>query len=443
MQLLDHLQDKAWAMRPSKLEEINAFLNSRLNSVEMLEARPDPIDPRIDLRAEMVGRSGNKADQSYQVKDRTAIIPVFGVIEKRMNLMSNISGGTSCELIQRDIAAALKDSAVDSILLDVESPGGSVDGPKALADFIFESRGKKPIVAYANGMMCSAAYWIASACDAIVANDTAIVGSIGVAMTHHETSAQDATRGIKRTEIYAGKYKRIASSTKPLTEDGQAYLQSMVDTYYGLFIDAISRNRSVSEEKALSMADGREFIGNQALEAGLVDSIGSMDVALGLAKKRSVQRMDLKMLQEQHPDLFAQVKAMGREEFGADLEKAKATAMAEGVNAERARVAEILEANGDQKITLEAITTGIPAAETYKRLFTAEREMRAEGLGKLKERSKLSVGTEASKDNTSKTFESEIERLVVEGKTRGEATRAVIENEPKLHEDFLARSAKK
>lgn len=425
MQFIDAIQNRCWAIRQAKLDEINAFIDSRLNG-EAIEAA--------------IGKSGNRADQSYDIRDGIAVIPVYGTLEKRMNMLSRMSGGTSFQLIQRDISGALEDPKVDGIVLDVESPGGSVDGTKELADFIFAHRGGKPIVAYANGLMCSAAYWIASACDAIVANDTAIVGSIGVALTHRDTSGSDAAEGVKKTEIYAGKYKRIASSTKPLSEEGREYLQSTVDTYYGIFVNAVAQNRGVSEEKALAMADGREFIGKQALEAGLVDSIGSMDFALDLAKKRSVKRMDLKILQEQHPDLYAQVKAQGAEEVVAATEKAKADAKAEGVKEERARVAEILATDGDPAVIAKCIIDGIPAADAYKALYEAEKNGKAAKLEALKKAAPPSVGQEPSKTDTpAETFESAVEKLVSEGKSKAEAMKTICKTKPALHEAFIKR----
>jgi signal peptide peptidase SppA len=188
------------------------------------------------------------------------------VLEKRANLMMDMSGGTSTQLLQRDIQSALADESVDSILLDVDSPGGSVDGTKAVADAIYEARGQKPIIAFANGMMASAAYWIGSAADEIIAEETAMVGSIGVALTHIDRSERDRQMGQTRTQIYAGKYKRIASDEKPLSGEGAAYLQGIVDTYYGIFVDAVSSNRGTTMDAVLDkMADGREFIGSQAL----------------------------------------------------------------------------------------------------------------------------------------------------------------------------------
>ncbi|RPJ07931.1 MAG: S49 family peptidase [Deltaproteobacteria bacterium] len=169
---LETIQDTMWAVHPAKLEEINAVVN-RLLSGE-----------KIDYQA-----SSGKDDSASPyplTQDGIAIVSVTGTLMKRANWISHWSGGTSTQLLKADIAKALVDSSVKGILLIVDSPGGIVHGTKDLADFIFENRGKKPIVAYTDGLMCSAAYWIASAAGEVVASKTSEVGSIGVALTHYD-----------------------------------------------------------------------------------------------------------------------------------------------------------------------------------------------------------------------------------------------------------------
>jgi signal peptide peptidase SppA len=404
--IIDAINGMAWALRPAKLEEIAAFLSARVNGEE------------IDAALKKVGRQGPKAVDGYETIDGVAVIPIVGTISKRMNMMSEFSGGTSTELVQRDIADALSDPNVSSILLDIESPGGSVDGTAALSDFIYANRGKKPIIAFADGLMASAAYWIGSAADTIVATDTAIVGSIGVAMTHVDRSQQDAKDGVVRTEIYAGKYKRIASGSKPLSEDGAAYLQSMVDTFYEMFVDSVARNRNVSNDQAASMADGREFIGKQAASAGLVDFIGAKGFALGKAKERGSRTVDIKTLQEKHPELFAQVKAQGADEAANVAKEA-------GIKAER-----------------ECIKSGAAVTDSLKALFKAEREGREAKLDAMRKAANPSVGTAepaVATDPAKTTFEAEVQKLIDAGKSRGEATKTVITESPDLHAEYLDR----
>lgn len=427
--ILEYLQNRPWAIRPSKLEEIEAFLIARFNGENIL-----PLPE--------AGKSGNKADQAYSVtREGFAEIPVWGTIEKRMNMMSDMSGGTSTELLKRDITNALNDKKVKGILLNIDSPGGAVDGTKELSDFIFSMRGRKPIVAFVDGMMASAAYWIGSAADAIVAGDTSVVGSIGVALTHYDFSARDEARGVKRTPITAGKYKRIASDEKPLSVEGQEYLQDLVDTYYSMFVEGVARNRGVSVEKALTMADGKEFIGKRAQAIGLVDFIGTRDFALSKLSERSFNSMDVKTLKEQHPETFDQIFKAGQTQGEGELTVKVETAKAEAVAKERARVKEILDAKADSEATMKAIADGTPAADAYKLFYQAEKDKRTQGLADLVKKSPPSVGAEPPKTAAAASgegFLDKVKEFENTGMKKADAVRQAVTKHPELHQAYLA-----
>ncbi len=266
MKLLDVLT-APWAIEPAKLLEIQAIYATHL--------RGDKID--IAAIEAKLGRPLANEPKAYDIQDGVAVIALEGVIAKRANLFSQISGGVSTELVGRDIKTALADPAVHSIILSIDSPGGTVDGTISLADLV--ATASKPVVALASGTMASAAYWIGSAANSIYITDaTTVVGSIGVVATHTDVSKAQATQGIKTTEIAAGKYKRIASSYEPLTKEGRQTIQDQVDYTYALFVDAVAKQRGVSADKVLSdMADGRIFIGQQAIDAGLVDGVSTLD----------------------------------------------------------------------------------------------------------------------------------------------------------------------
>lgn len=265
MKLLDVI-NAPWAIEPAKLLEIQAIYSTHLRSEKIdiagLEAR--------------IGRPLDNKPQAYEVIEGVAVLPLDGVLAKRANLMMKISGGTSMELAARDLQNAMNDPAVHSIVLAIDSPGGTVDGTQTLANAIAAST--KPIVSLASGTMASAAYWVGSAASAIYITDsTTQVGSIGVVATHTDVSGRQAAEGVKTTEISAGKYKRIASSYAPLSSEGKQVIQDQVDYTYSLFVDAVAKQRGVSTEKVLSdMADGRVFVGQQAIDAGLVDGVSTL-----------------------------------------------------------------------------------------------------------------------------------------------------------------------
>jgi signal peptide peptidase SppA len=256
-----------WAITPEKLNEIHRVYTERLAGLDRDFASIETA----------LGKPLQNQRQPYTVNSGVAVIELQGVIAKRMNLMTQISGGTSSELVGKDLAAALADSAVHSIILAFDSPGGTVDGTQALADQIYAARARKPIVALASGVMASAAYWIGSAATAVYAAEpTTIVGSIGIVAKHVDVSGAEARAGVKTTEIYAGKYKRIASEYEPLSSDGRQSMQDHVDYMYSVFLGAVARNRGVALDTVLKrMADGKLFIGEQAISAGLVDGIAT------------------------------------------------------------------------------------------------------------------------------------------------------------------------
>lgn len=333
-----------WAIVPEKLLEIQGIYAAHI--------RGETIDiAAVEAR---IGKPLANDDQGYVIRSGVAIIPVSGVIGKKMNMFSEISGGASTQLIARDIEAALADPNVNSILLHIDSPGGTVDGTQTLADVIRSAGEQKPVVAYADGLMASAAYWIGSAAAEIVASSsTTQIGSIGVVTSHTDISGAESARGIKTTEISAGKYKRLASRYAPLTEEGAALIQDQVDQIYSIFVDAVAENRVTSSEQVLTdMADGRVFLAAEARDRGMIDYIASLDatiqnMAAGLwpVRKQLAQTtqatqttpatqatnppqtttetgetMDIATLREKHPEIVTEIMQEGIE-AGAQAER--------------------------------------------------------------------------------------------------------------------------
>jgi signal peptide peptidase SppA len=278
MTVLDVL-NSPWAITPDRLESIHAIYAARLRG-------EDPDLAGIEAR---IGRPLQNEPQGYEVRDGVALVPLRGVLAQRMNLMSNISGGTSTELFARDIRQAAEDPAVASIIVMADTPGGAVAGTQAAADVVRSVRGVKPIATYAEGLMASAGVWIGTATDLVVLADGATqVGSIGVVATHTDVSQREEQLGIKTTEIVAGRYKRAASQYGPLTETGRETIQEQVDYLYGLFVADVAQNRGVSVEAVLeNMADGRMFIGQQAVDAGIADSIGTLEGLIATMNARA------------------------------------------------------------------------------------------------------------------------------------------------------------
>jgi len=272
MKLIDILTSP-WAIRRDKIQGIVDIYNAHIRG------------PKLDFEAleSKILSLQDPQDASYEVINGKAVIPVKGVLSKNPSaFMRVLYGASSTVKIREAFLQAVNDPEVDEILLDIDSPGGSVDGTQELANAIFENRGKKPVTAFTDGMIASAAYWIGSAADKIyISGDTVEIGSIGVVMVHMDFSEQDKKYGVNVTEIYAGKYKRAGSPNKPLSKEEKAYLQGQIDYLYSIFVNDVARNRNESVETVLkNMADGRIFIGTQAIDAGLADGVSARDLLI-------------------------------------------------------------------------------------------------------------------------------------------------------------------
>ncbi|WP_234197126.1 S49 family peptidase [Pseudacidovorax sp. NFM-22] len=274
MSLLDILR-APWALHPEKLDELQAIYATHL--------RGEKID--IEAVEARLGRPLANQEAGYEVLDSgVAVLTLDGVIAPKANLFMRISGGVSAQQAEQAVLTAMEDPAVRGMLTAIDSPGGAVHGTPELAAAMRRFGERKPLASVGTAVMASAAYWVGSAANAVyITGPTVTVGSIGIVARHDYTP--NATGG-QRTEITAGKYKRIASSDAPLTAEGQAYIQAQVDHLYQVFVDAVAENRGVSAEQVLEhMADGRVFTGNQAVQAGLVDGVATLDqLAAEMAK---------------------------------------------------------------------------------------------------------------------------------------------------------------
>ncbi|OGW80012.1 MAG: hypothetical protein A3G33_08095 [Omnitrophica bacterium RIFCSPLOWO2_12_FULL_44_17] len=215
--------------------------------------------------------------KTYDVVGDTALIPIFGVISKRPSIFSFFQFGSSAMEIAASFRAALQDKKIKKIVLLIDSPGGSVDGVAELSDLIYAGRKSKEIIAFSDGQMTSAAYWIGSAASKVYITTSAEAGSIGVYSVTTDWHVANHKAGITREVIKAGRYKAAGHPDKPFSEDDRVQIQAEVQTFYNLFIDAVKRNRNLTDEKAGAVGDGRTYIGKAAVQNGLVDGLSTME----------------------------------------------------------------------------------------------------------------------------------------------------------------------
>ncbi|HXE75502.1 MAG TPA: S49 family peptidase [Candidatus Xenobia bacterium] len=262
------LLGRPWAIVPDVLRHIEHAAEAYLRGdVELPEAR--------------VVQTASGSGRGFDLVNGVAVLPVTGVLVKRPTILGFFFAEAVTESLAASFKAALADPQVNAILLHIDSPGGMVDGVVSLANLVHAARGRKPVVALIDGLGASAAYWLASAADRVfITGETTQVGSIGVVATHIDRSKADERRGVKVTEIVAGRFKRLASEHAPLSTEGRAMLQDVVDRIYTVFVDAVAQQRAMAVEQVVK-TEGRVFIGKQALEAGLVDGTTTLDRLLG------------------------------------------------------------------------------------------------------------------------------------------------------------------
>ena len=259
----------AWAIEPGMLREIQGIYAMHLRG-EKLDL--DAIEARL-------GRPLAHEQQEYEVlPGGVALLKLSGVMAPKANLFMRVSGGISTRQATLQIESALADARVRSIVVAMDTPGGNVIGVPEFAQAIHDAGAIKPLVVHASEMLLSAGMWSGSGANAIFVSGSVVsVGSIGVVVDREF----DPSSRVQQESITAGKYKRLSKPNEPLSDEARAVVQADVDYVYTLFVDDVARYRGVSAEQVLEhMADGRVFRGQQAIDAGLVDGVSTLDALL-------------------------------------------------------------------------------------------------------------------------------------------------------------------
>ncbi len=187
------------------------------------------------------------------------------------------------------VAKLAADNRVKALIVEIDSPGGSVAGGESLHDAIAQVAAKKPVVVVMDGIAASAGYMIAVPAARIFAQASTLTGSIGVLLPTGEVSGLLKTLGVSVDDITSGPLKDQPSFTKPMTPEGRAVLQGLVMDMYDQFVEMVATGRHMDPDKVRQLGDGRAYTGRQALKLGLVDAIGGEHAARAwLASDRDV-----------------------------------------------------------------------------------------------------------------------------------------------------------
>ncbi|MEK0431099.1 MAG: putative signal peptide peptidase SppA [Gemmatimonadota bacterium] len=268
--LLAELSAERWLMEPRALE---AMLSSLATQV----AAADPAEMlAASRRSEPDGE-----DLPYALVDGVAHVAIDGTIMKRVPWFMRFFGAraTSTTRAQAALQHAAENPEVRAIHLSVDSPGGTVAGTQELADTVFAARQHKPVVAHVSDLSASAAYWVASQASAVLANETAMVGSIGVYTKVMDASKLAEKEGVKVHVIRSGPHKGTGEFGSEVTPEQLAAEQAIVDDLAAQFVGAVARGRRAPIDAIAPLASGRVWIAPEARALGLIDAVSSADSA--------------------------------------------------------------------------------------------------------------------------------------------------------------------
>lgn len=260
------VSQQVWAIRESTLDVMVEILRMRAAGIELTQ---EEVQARIGAGPgrTLTSRAG-----------AVGVLGLYGVISPRMNMMTQISGGTSLDQWLHAFRQLRDDPEVASIVIDGDTPGGSVHGLIEAGNEIFKAREVKQIIGTVNHVVASAGLWLMSACSEIVCSPSGEIGSLGCYMVHEDWSKANEMMGVKPKYISYGKYKTEGNFDEPLSEEGEAYLQEQVDRVGQRFEKTVSKFRDVPLSKVRNeFGQGRMLTAEDALAVGMVDKIGTLD----------------------------------------------------------------------------------------------------------------------------------------------------------------------
>ena len=250
---------------------------------KVLAIRPDSLGAMLAVSPDASRFAGSyQPGNSFRTTPGgTAVLTVEGPLFNRGALLNENLGLATYEGLAVKLGQAARDPQVKAILLDLDSPGGEAVGAFELAATIRKIGAEKPTYAVVNGIACSAAYGLASACRAVITSADGLSGSIGVVAMHVDQSRALEKAGITPTLIYAGKHKTAGNPYEPLSKAVKGDLQQDINRYYALFLDSVAAGRGARLTRdAARKTEARTYIGRDAVTAGLADDVGTFDETL-------------------------------------------------------------------------------------------------------------------------------------------------------------------
>lgn len=445
--ILDYLSSRAWALEPGVFDRMVQVVLRHAQGTAVAQEDIDAIVAARDAR-------DRGAPSAYVNVGGVGVVPITGVIARHARQVNGSSQprGTSVEQIRNDLAAALADPEAHSVMLAIDSPGGSVDGLVEIADEIRAARDAKPLVAHVAGLGASAAYWIASQASRIYATRASEVGSIGVITPVIDNHRAFETDGVDVRWVTSAPAKVAGAPGKQHSLSDLSEIQAGVDEWHEMFVAAVASGRGITEERARELADGRVHFAPKAQELGLIDGVATEAALLKvLAKEARAARRNENKAESTRTDLAAttteEETTMGKQLEGAGAVPAAEapavppaggptvdpTAIArEAVARERQRITSIqaLGKGVDAQLVQAAVDEGISAGDAAIRFCAWHQEHRAGALAAMR--------TDMAADK--RAAGTDDPDRVVDGKAK-EPAKPALTGEAKWRDEFATNAA--
>ncbi|MCA9013706.1 MAG: S49 family peptidase [Planctomycetaceae bacterium] len=353
-----------------------------------------------------------------------ALVDINGTLTKRGSSFSRAGGMV---YLKRQIRQLANDSDIAGIVLQIDSPGGTVAGTADLAVEVASAREKKPVYAFCEDLTASAAYWIASQCTKVFANNkTAMIGSVGTYVGLYDLSGMAEKEGIKAIVIKSTDLKGAGFPGAEITEQQISVWQELIDKTQSQFTQGVSSGRSISIAEAEKLATGRVYVAEDALSLGMIDEIASFEI----------------MLADLQKEIAGKSKNQRRSTVTTEEKPEK----------QPASVAEVQAAcpDADANFVVDCLKKGLTIEEAkgaYIVNLQEQLKMRDTELAEAKTKGAKKPGVDATLNDDGQSgtqqshsgddFESQVRELCDKGVTRRDAVKRVARQDPDAHQEYL------
>lgn len=269
--IIERIRTTPWVATP---ETVHAIVDA-INNHRRIAGAAEPGNVRAHADDDDESERNNRNRKPWRMVGTSALIPVSGILGKRLSSLEMMCGGCSVDALEAALVGAAEDPEAENILLHFDTPGGAVTGVPELGRLIASiNSSAKPVIGWTDTLCCSGGQWLAANCQAVYASPTASVGSIGVYSAWIDASDKMAKEGLKLVLFQAGKFKAAGLPGRPMSKDEAAMFQTEVERIWADFKATVREGRSLAGATVPDSAmEGQTFRGAAAVSAGLVDGL--------------------------------------------------------------------------------------------------------------------------------------------------------------------------